>query len=569
MSKMKSGRVSYSVFRLLAIALAAVPISACMGAWAKKLADREVYPIIEKKQAEALGESRAFTLEHTEDDQTRNIHENAGKAEDGFSTAGLRVTLAEALTLAVHNGRTYQTAKENLYLAALTLTAERHAFSPIFTGMVTGEYNRAPVIDTTLNEVTDATRTGSLDADLSLSKTLAATGARITVGLANSFTRFYSAPPAQNATGLATISVVQPILRGAGMRIAAEDLRQAERDVIYEVRDFSRFEKDFIVDRVEEYYRLLQSLNTVSNERRSYESIRDSLGRSIALGEAGRLGVFQVDQARQQELNAHNRWISAQIGFAQQLDRFKINLGLPTELAVFPDETELTKLMEQGIVSSHPGSTEAIQGALERRLDLMTLRNRAEDAERQIIIANNGLLPDLDLTFDATIPDEGIREPLQLDRQRRNTTFGAELELPLDRKSERNAYRSALIQWERAKREVALSRDSIIQEIRSNLQELDEAQLSYDLQSQSIEVAERRVESTQMLLQAGRSTVRDVLDSEISLRDARNALTRVVIDHMIARLRFLVAIEGLEIDDQGMWGETSPPEEIAQNGSGA
>lgn len=555
-----------------ALAAALALCAGCLGPAAKKLADRETYPIIAQKQAEALGAARDFTIEDESNELTERVLGSAGKASDEFTTEGLRISLADDLALAVHNSRTYQTQKENLYLSALALTQERHNFSPIFSGAVSGEYRRTPVLDAN-GHVIDATRTGTLDGGLSATKLIAATGGRITVGLAASFLRFYSADPNEQATGALSAAIVQPLLRGAGMRVASENLRQAERDVIYQARDFARFERDFIVDRIDEYFRLLQSLDQVGNERKSYLNLQAGRERNEWLAKAGKLAIFQVDQSRQQELSQRNRWITAQSRFAVQLDQLKINLGLPTDLKIFPDERELQDLIDAGLQPVDRTPDQAVQEALERRLDRLTAKERVEDAARRLNVRENALLPQLDATARFNLPDDNQNQPLSFDIDRRDWSVGADLDLPLDRKSERNAYRAEVIAGERAARAFEQSTDGIVQEVRAAFQALHEAEASYEIQRMSLEVAERRLESTNMLLEAGRAIVRDVLDADQSLLTARNARTRALIDYSIARLRFLVAIEALEVDDEGAWREGAiqaaapPPAPAAAGGN--
>ncbi len=541
--------------KLILVVFLCVSLVGCFGNWAKRLADKEVYPILAQKQIQALGQSRDMTLEEKSDDLTRKVLTDAGKASDEFTTEGLRITLADTLALSVHNGRDYQSQKESLYLSALDLTLARHQFSPIFTGLVTSAYSADPVIDAT-NHVADATRAGSLATNLSVSQIVAATGARITVGFANSFSRFFSAPADPVSTGVASASVVQPLLRGAGMRVATENLKQTERDVIYQVRDFSRFEKKFIVDHIEEFYRLLQRLDTVVNEKASYDRLKAGRERNEALSQAGRIDIFQVDQSRQEELTARNRWVAAQTTFVQQLDQLKFNLGLPTDLKIFPDQRELESLSQKGLEPIELKGEEAVGAALKRRLDYLTVQQRVEDQERKLHVFENSLLPDLNLTADISIPDEGRNHPLDLDWKRRSYDLGADLKLPLDRKKERNAYRAALIELDRRKRTLHQTRDSIVREVRTSFQNLDLSRASYEIQKKSLEVAQRRVDSATMLLEAGRKTVRDVLESEDALRNARNALTGALVDYVVARLRFLVAIEGLEVENQGEWKES-------------
>lgn len=549
-------RLMHLTARLGLIAAVLTLTAGCFGPLAARLADKEVYPILEQKQAEVLGHAREFTIQAEIDPMTQAVLDSAGISDGEYPIEGLNMSLGDALAFATRNSRQYQTRKEQLYLQALDLTAERHEFSPIFSGSISGFAIRDAFLttDATGGTSIEPVRTGSIGTGLFASR-LFATGARLTVGITNSFVRSFGAAPDETASGNLSASIVQPLLRGAGTKITLENLRQAERDVVYEVRSFARFERNFIVDRIEEYFRLLQQWDTVENEQSSYESLRMGRERSEALGEAGRLDVFQVDQARQQELIAENRMTLARTRLIQSLDDFKLRLGLPTELAIVPERGEFDALFAQGLVPVEVSLKVAVARALDERLDLMTAVNTIEDLERRLDIAENSLLPTLDLSASIDIPDEGRNQPLSFDTRRRRTTIGLDLDLPLDRKSERNAYRAALIRRERSVRDHDELRDQIVQQVRSAYQDLEQARFTHQIQQRNLKVANRRVESSQLQLQAGRKQVRDVLESEVDQRDARNALTASLINYTVARLRFLVAIEGLDVDDQGMWNE--------------
>src|SRR5690606_34926554 len=116
--------------------------------------------------------------------------------------------------------------------------------------------------------------------------------------------------PRRTATTVLSLDLVQPLLRGAGSDIVAENLTQAERNVIYEVREFAHFQKSFAVDIASSYYRILQQQDAVRNEYNSYRNLPVARERAEALAR-DRLPEFQVDQARQDELRARNRYILA------------------------------------------------------------------------------------------------------------------------------------------------------------------------------------------------------------------------------------------------------------------
>ena len=69
----------------------------------------------------------------------------------------------------------------------------------------------------------------------------------------------------------------------------------------------------------------------------------------------------------------------------------------------------------------------------------------------------------------------------------------------------------------------------------------------------SLELARRRVESNQLLLDVGRVTIRVVKDSQDALLLSENAFTGALIAHQIAKLNFFRDIGVLQVKPDGMW----------------
>jgi hypothetical protein len=74
------------------------------------------------------------------------------------------------------------------------------------------------------------------------------------------------------------------------------------------------------------------------------------------------------------------------------------------------------------------------------------------------------------------------------------------------------------------------------QDVRVDVRKLAQVMETVRLQRLGVEVAERREASTALQLSMGRSQIRDYTDAVNSLNDARNALTRALIDHHIGEL---------------------------------
>ena len=116
------------------------------------------------------------------------------------------------------------------------------------------------------------------------------TGASVTATLANDLVLYFDGKP--KVPDL-TLKLTQPLLRGAGAEIAAEVLTQAERDVVYAVRDYSHYQKTFAIETVGEYFRVLQDKDAVRNSYNNYLNLQKARDRAEAMAEAERLARYQ------------------------------------------------------------------------------------------------------------------------------------------------------------------------------------------------------------------------------------------------------------------------------------
>jgi len=516
------------------VCLAAFALAGCSAKHYKKSADKEVYEILKNRRKTELGDSSGFTIERTAadvlaglprrfqplmPDEAYNVVADVTLPTDPQAI----ISLTDAIRIALTNSRDYQSRKEDLYLQALSLTLDRHRFSPTFTALLSGRWTRQ-----------DKDEYWSGDADFGFSQTLATGGTAALNGGVNAL-KYMVGPDGHSVTSSMAFSFVQPLWRGAGERIARENLRQAERDVIYSIRSFARYHRTFAVSIARQYYALLQQRDRVRNEWSNYQRLVEQAARAADMAEAGRLEEFQVDQARQDELSAKDGWIAAVQTYRGQLDEFKITLGLPTDAEVDVDEADLRRLAGAGIIHPAINAEAAVSQALQLRLDLMTSYDQLDDAERKVNVAKNGLGPDVDLVVSASATSDE-NQPTRYRFEDARYSAGLDVDLPLDRKSERNAYRSALIQLDRQERATAEFADNVKLQVREAWRSLQEAKESYDIQRISLELAQRRVESNTLLLQAGRASTRDLLEAQRALLDAQNALTRTLVNHTLAKL---------------------------------
>ncbi len=542
--RLKPMKLLYCMFYT---SLLVISVGGCSRGHYKEDADKEVYRIIDSKWQDSFGNKVNYKISDVKPSP------NDIKPEEVVPKSRV-LNLAQAVAIATAQNRDYQTQKESLYQRALGLTGTRYNYAIKWFGTIDGTY-------------TDNKSTGAddveVDTSLGVSKQqLLLDGVLINAGIAVDWIRFLTGDPRTSLSSVLSGDVTVPLLGSGAGRVAKENLTQAERDVLYQIRTFNRYRQTFVVSVINDYYNVLLRKDAVTNARNNYERQVESKKRLDMLGEAGRVARIDVDEAEQSMLSAENSWVSAQQSYEQSLDSFKIRLSFPTDADIELESNELEALKtayQAGV--NEPNYTEdiAIGTALVQRLDLTNTRDAVEDAARKVELAAKGLGVQLNLVSSLNVESpqsQGNNQQTDFTRlqfQQGVYKLGLESDLPFSRKSERNAYRESLITLTQRSRSYENSVDQVKLDIRNAFRQLRERAESYRIQQMSLQLAERRVENNQLLLDAGRAEVRQLLDSQNALVRAQNDLTSALINHTISKLNFFRDVGVLQVRPDGMW----------------
>ncbi len=293
--------------------------------------------------------------------------------EDGV----LELDLDHAVQIALLHSPEYQRQVEQLYLSALGVSAQRFEFDTKFFGgaqtSLQTRHESTGGVDRNTTTVSVGTK-GPTGSALSLQRRFA-TGADLVVGLANTLVWQVSGPDSSTATTLFDFALLQPLLRGAGRDIVLEDLTEAERDLLAQVRSFERFRRSFYLNIT--IGRSLESQGT-STSANNLPSVTSAIGN---IGNAsGYLGLLQtrlrirnlqenivrqtenllnfedslierlttipddaasivqlrllIAQAEQSLLSSQTRLVNQQTAYEASVDRFLRTLGLPPYLCL-------------------------------------------------------------------------------------------------------------------------------------------------------------------------------------------------------------------------------------------
>ena len=552
--------------KLLILHIFMCALAACTVASYQRSADEETYQVIAEKAGLLPGVSNQVVVDEDKLVDLSGFAINSDSFDfldnEADSEVDARiVSLNDALNLAFQHSKDFQTQKERLYLEALALTFDRYRYVPTFSAAAGGDYrwdsqDKFVQDMQALTGIENINTSESTFSNTSLgARYLLKSGGAVALNLTNNFTRFLTGDISEIGAGALIGSFTQPLLRDFGSDIETEALLQAERDLLYRLRDFTRFRKNFAVRVASDYYSVLLNRETSRNYYAGLLATNLSLEREQAFQAEGLTTLLQVGRLEQSSLQADLRWTSSITRYKRSLDNFKILIGLNADDNIMLGDEEMVLITETGMDSPDISLEQATEMAIQTRLDLYTWLDRVQDSARRIELAANSLSPALDLSLVASVPNSTTQNLGELDFENTVYTAGLDLDLPLDTKLERNNYRRSLIDYDAATRDYLLALDDIKLDVLDTWRRMNEARKSYDINVTSVEINERRVEEAELRAELGLGDIQDTVDSQNDLTAARTERVSSLIEHNISKLEFWRDVGLLYVDDNGQWEE--------------
>jgi outer membrane protein TolC len=444
--------------------------------------------------------------------------------------------LEDALRLATERNRRYVREFESLEIVAMSLLGTRNVFGPRFNSVLAYTFGQ--------DDHRNISRDGS--ARFGVTQILP-TGGDLSIDLETDISKDPTQHPlAHRFSSSVNAQLNQPLLRGAWNGARHESLTQAERSLVYAVRDFELFRQGFTIDITADFFDLTRRKQVIANNRLNLEQSRTSFRRAEKFFEVGRMSGIDKFRAEQEFLQAESRLLESVEEYALELDRFKIQLGLPTSVEID------VRGAPGDVVSVDVGLRSAVAAAIANRLDLDSARERVEDSRRRVAIARQDLLPDLDLTLSHSSTWFQSRSFADQKFNDSNYAAGLSLTLPLDRVNERHDYREAMIALARAERDSSQAEDEVVLDVRNALRRLARIESSLVIEEKSLQSNEKRFRISQIRLQEGKIGNREVVEAQLLLLNSRNAIAGLKVDHEVARLRLRQTLGTLFLDENGV-----------------
>ena len=203
----------------------------------------------------------------------------------------------------------------------------------------------------------------------------------------------------------------------------------------------------------------------------------------------------------------------------------------------------------------------ALEVARSNRLDWMNARAALVDAWRLIEFNADDLEGFLNLVVSGDVINTG-NNPFRLGANSGRLRLGVEFDAPFTRLQERNIYREALIDYQRARRNYYRYEDGIAQSLRAILRQVNLNKINFELRRRALRVAVEQVRLARLELlrppanetdRLGPTTAQNLINALNSLRNGQDAFLNVWVDYEIQRKLLDLSMGTMQLNNDGVW----------------
>jgi hypothetical protein len=203
---------------------------------------------------------------------------------------------------------------------------------------------------------------------------------------------------------------------------------------------------------------------------------------------------------------------------------------------------------------------QALEIARENRRDWANARAALVDAWRLIEFNADDLESTLDVVFSGDMRNQGDN-PLNLDASTGRLRVGLQWDSPITRIQERNTYRQSLIDFQQARRTFYQFEDSVWQQLRGSLRQVQANQVNFELQRNAVRIAAEQISLNEDIrqlrdsrgLSSGPTAARDIIFALNDLLTAQNAFLDIWVNYEVLRRGLDFDLGTMQLSPDGDW----------------
>lgn len=334
-----------------------------------------------------------------------------------------------------------------------------------------------------------------------------------------------------------TLSVIQPLLKGAGYEVNMAPVREARLQERYNQLRLKTTVVDMVTGVAHAYHQFIQARQQIVLAKGALKRAQGLEDANRALIAAGRMAEIELAQARSTVATQELAVLQAENAFDSA------RLALLTLLAIDPE----TRIVPADKLTASPVRVDlkvVTDLAFNNRPDYLSQLIAIESARLGLVVARNQQAWDLSLVAGINTPGSGRtgwRATTNLPDTKTDLRAGLQLTIPINNPAIRQREVRATVGLRQSEVQLEQLRAQVDQQVRDGVRTVDTAWRQYKLSRQVRELSEQTLESEMAKLRAGRSGNFQVVSYQDQLRGAENA----ELTALVAYLDALISLDQL------------------------
>jgi len=329
-------------------------------------------------------------------------------------------------------------------------------------------------------------------------------------------------------TTAVTLSLTQPLLRGLGRTVNEDSILDAKFNLLSNQRSFVEYQEDLVVSVARGFYEIIRQREMLALNEKSAQRTRQHLKAAQARERVGLASRIDVLRAEIQLRQAEDNLLAAQQAYGDAVDRFRILLGFGPQDDV---QIDADLSYEEFAIDTE----KAILIAMSNRLDLATSRDQIAQSKRNLKVARNNTLPQLDLVFGYQQFGSGASFSDSSDLTQSTWTVGLATSTDIRRTAERAAYEQAKLDLRAAERNYQLYKDTVVREVKDAIRNLEKNRKRIAIQKADVDHAHQKLKLARMKFDRGLADNFDLIDAEEEIIRAETNYISSVTDYIISQ----------------------------------
>ena len=327
----------------------------------------------------------------------------------------------------------------------------------------------------------------------------------------------------------------QPLLSGFGREVTQDALLDAKFGMLSSERSFIESQESLIVSVIRGFYEIIRQREVLALNEKSAERTRKHLQAAEARERVGLASRIDVLRAKIQLRQAEDNLIAAREAFGDAQDRLRILLGFGPQDDVEIDSDLSYKEFAIGV-------ERGIGLAMMNRLDLARALDQIAETERNLRIAKNQTLPQLDLVFGYRMIGAGPSFSDSSSLSDSTWTVGLATSTDIRRTAERTRYEQIKLDVLAVKRNYQLLKDTVVREVKDAIRSLEKNRKRIDIQKADINHAQQKLKLARIKFDRGLADNFELIDAEEEIIRAETNYISAVTDYIISQAELKRAV---------------------------